>query len=65
MKPNDNKSDRDKQIYTEREREEERDLHITLDKVKRSDGHVSEATAEDSTSSTGSIEGGRVELDLA
>ena len=45
--------------------EREKDLHITLDKVKRSDSHVSETTAENSTESTGSIECRRVHLDLA
>lgn len=40
------------------------DLHIALDEIKRSDGHVSETTAEDSTGSTSSVEGRRVHLDL-
>lgn len=40
------------------------DLHIAFDEVKRSDGHVSETTAENSSYSTSSIEGRRVHLDL-
>lgn len=41
------------------------DLHITLDEVKRSDGHVSETTAQYSSKSTSSVELWRVHLDLA
>lgn len=40
------------------------DLHITLDKVKRSDGHVSKATAENTTGGTGGIKCGGVHLYL-
>lgn len=40
------------------------DLHITLDEVKRSNGHVSESTAEYTAGGAGSIESRRVHLDL-
>lgn len=40
------------------------DLHIAFDKVERSDGHVSETTAEDPTGRAGGVEGRRVHLDL-
>jgi len=33
------------------------DLHIAFDKVERSDGHVSETTAEDPTGRAGGVEG--------
>ena len=44
---------------------EESDLHIALDKIKRSDGHVSETTAKNIAGSTGDVEGRWVHLDLA
>lgn len=53
-------------IYVWRNIDEQRemeDLHITLDKVKGSDGHVSKTAAEDSTSGTRGIECWRVHLD--
>ena len=34
---------------------EESDLHITLDEIKRGDGHVSETTAKNTTGGTGDI----------
>lgn len=43
---------------------ERKDLHITLDKVKRGNRRVSETTAENSTDRTSTIEGRRVHLDL-
>ena len=33
------------------------DLHIALDEIERSDGHVSETTVENTASGTGSIQG--------
>jgi hypothetical protein len=42
----------------------ESDLHIALDKVERSDGRVSETTAENTSGSTGGVEGRRIHLDL-
>ena len=44
---------------------EESDLHIALDEIDRSDGHVSETIAENTAGSTGGVEGRRVHLDLA
>ena len=41
------------------------DLHIALNEVKRSDGHVSKTTAEDSTGRTGGVVCRRVQLYLA
>ena len=41
------------------------DLHIALDEIKRSDGHVSEITAENTAGGIGDVEGRRVHLDLA
>ena len=40
------------------------DLHIALDEIKRSDGHVSEITAENTAGGTCGVEGRRVHLDL-
>ena len=55
------------QMKPDREQEEEQRLylHITLDEVKRSNGHVSEATAEDTAGGACCVEGRRVHLDLA
>ena len=44
---------------------EESNLHIELDEIERSDGHVSETTAENTIGDTGSVEGWRVHLNLA
>ena len=42
-----------------------KDLHIALDEIKRSDGHVSEATAEDPSGGTRGVESRRVHFDLS
>ncbi|MBS2599698.1 hypothetical protein KFY57_26560, partial [Salmonella enterica subsp. enterica serovar Typhimurium] len=39
--------------------------HVTFDEIERSDGHVSETTAEETTKGTGSIELRGVHLDLS
>ena len=39
-------------------------LHITLDKVKRSNSRMSKSTAKNTTNSTSTIESRRVHLDL-
>ena len=44
---------------------EESDLHIALDEIERSDGHVSGTSAETTADATGGEEGRRVHLDLA
>ena len=44
---------------------EESNLHIELDEIERSDGHVSETTAENTVGGTGNVEGWRVHLNLA
>ena len=44
---------------------EESDLHIALDEIERSDGHVSETTTENTAGDIGSVEGRGVHLDLA
>ena len=41
------------------------DLHIALYEIERSDGHVSETTAENTKGGIGGVEGPRVHLDLA
>ena len=43
---------------------EELNLHIALDKIERSDSHVSETTAKNTVGGTGGVEGWRVHLDL-
>ncbi|MFS8032625.1 hypothetical protein Hanom_Chr17g01559921 [Helianthus anomalus] len=40
-------------------------LHVTFHKIKRSNSHMSETTAEDTTSSTSSVKLRRVHLDLS
>ena len=44
---------------------EESDLHIALEDIERSDGHVSGTSAETTADCTGGKEGRRVHLDLA
>lgn len=41
----------------------DRYLHIALDEIERSNGHVSETTAENPTEGTRGVEGRRVHLD--
>ena len=43
---------------------EELDLHIALDEIERSDGHVSETTVENTAGGIGNIEGRGVHLNL-
>ena len=41
------------------------DLHIALDEIERSAGHVSETIAENTAGNIGGVEGQQVHLDLA